>query len=115
MEGSTVVELEGEGGDLLLITKDGTAAIVGFRMDGRNVSGVKITKISNHPGPLVGGRATTAVPLGGKKLFVGCDEGDARILKWKRKGEKKKQIVLGLHEGLEPDRSALGLVEMGSM
>jgi cleavage and polyadenylation specificity factor subunit 1 len=101
LEGSEVVELEGEGGDLLLLTKDGTAAIVGFRMDGRNVSGVKITKIANHPGPLVGGRATTAVSLGGRKLFVGCDEGDARVLKWKRKGEKKKTIVPGLGDGLE--------------
>jgi len=103
LEGSTVVELEGEGGDLLLITKDGTSVIVGFRMDGRNVSGVKITKIANHPGPLVGGVATTAVALGGKRLFIGCDEGDARVLKWKRKGEKKrkKSIMPGLHEELE--------------
>ncbi|KAA8909184.1 CPSF A subunit region-domain-containing protein [Sphaerosporella brunnea] len=100
LEGSTVVELEGEGGDLLLITKDGTALIVGFRMDGRNVSGVKITKIASQPGSLVGGRATTAVSLGGKKLFVGCDEGDARVLKWKRKGEKKT-IKPGLSDGLE--------------
>ncbi|KAF8542072.1 CPSF A subunit region-domain-containing protein [Trichophaea hybrida] len=102
LEGSTVVELEGEGGDLLLVTMSGTAVIVGFRMDGRNVSGVKITKIANHPGPLVGGYATTAVALGGKRLFIGCDEGDARILKWKRKGEKKKKPIMpGLHEGLE--------------
>ena len=101
LEGSTVVELEGEGGDLLLVLKEGTAVIVGFRMDGRNVSGVKITKIANHPGPLVGGLATTAVSLGGRRLFVGCDEGDARILKWRRKGEKKKAIMPGLDEGLE--------------
>lgn len=103
LEGSTVVELEGEGGDLLLITKDGMAAIVGFRMDGRNVSGVKITKIANHPGPLVGGRATTAVALGDKRLFIGCDEGDARVLKWKRKGEKKKIIAPGIPDGLEDE------------
>jgi len=101
LEGSTAIELEGEGGDILLLTMDGTAVIVGFRMDGRNVSGVKITKIANHPGPLVGGLATTAVSLGRRRLFVGCDEGDARILKWRRKGEKKKAILPGLEEGLE--------------
>jgi cleavage and polyadenylation specificity factor subunit 1 len=104
LEGSTVVELDGEGGDLLLVTKDGTAVIVGFRMDGRNVSGVKIAKIANHPGPLVGGRVSTAVGLGGKRLFIGCDEGDARILKWKRKGDKKKPTIQGLQEaGLDDE------------
>jgi cleavage and polyadenylation specificity factor subunit 1 len=90
LEGSMVVELEGEGGDLLLLTRDGIAAIVGFRMDGRNVSGVSITTIAKHPGPLVGGLTTTAVSLGERRLFIGCDEGDARLLKWKRKGEKKQ-------------------------
>lgn len=89
LEGSTVVELEGEGGDMLLLPKDGSAAILGFKMDGRNVSGVKITRIANHPGALVGGVATSAIALGGKKILVSCAEGDTRIMKWKRVGEKK--------------------------
>ncbi|PWW76051.1 hypothetical protein C7212DRAFT_280229 [Tuber magnatum] len=90
LEGSQVVELEGEGGDMLLFTKRGEGVIVGFKMDGRNVSGVKITKLNNHPGSMVGGRVSTAVGLGGRRLFIGCIEGDARVLKWRRKGERKK-------------------------
>ncbi|RPA99318.1 hypothetical protein L873DRAFT_1684282 [Choiromyces venosus 120613-1] len=90
LEGSQAVELEGEEGDMLLLTKRGEGVIVGFKMDGRNVSGVKITKLTNHPGSIVGGRASTAIGLGGRRLFIGCIEGDARVLKWRRKGEKKK-------------------------
>lgn len=101
LEGSEVVELEGEAGDLLLLTKKGEGVIVGFKMDGRNVSGVKITRLACHPGPMVGGRVSTAVGLGGRRLFVGCIEGDARVLKWKRKGEKKKPGENAKEEVLE--------------
>lgn len=90
LEGSSVVELEGENGDILLITKKGEAIIIEFKTDGRNVSGVKINRLANHPTSLVGGRVSTLVALGSRRLFVGCTEGDARLLKWKRKGEKKK-------------------------
>ncbi|KAL7273267.1 mRNA cleavage and polyadenylation factor subunit [Rhizina undulata] len=90
LEGSVLVELEGEEGDLLLLTKKGEGVIVGFKMDGRSVSGVKVTPLSNHPESLIGGRATTVAALGSRRLFVGCLEGDARVLGWKRKGEKKK-------------------------
>ncbi|KAI5780511.1 CPSF A subunit region-domain-containing protein, partial [Geopyxis carbonaria] len=89
LEGAAVVELENENGDMLLIMKDGTAVIIGFRMDGRNVSGVRISKIANHAGPLVGGVVTSATLLGDKRLFISCSEGDARILRWKRMGAKK--------------------------
>lgn len=90
LEGSSVVELEGENGDILLVTKTGEAVIVGFKTDGRNVSGVNITRLANHPTSLVGGRVSALIALGSRRLFIGCTEGDARLLKWKRKGEKKK-------------------------
>jgi cleavage and polyadenylation specificity factor subunit 1 len=98
LEGSTLINLEGENGDLLLITKDGTGVIVSFKLDGRNVSGVKVSKMMNHPKSLVGGRATTAVALGGKKLFIGCSEGDGQVMKWRRKAEKRKVSIAGLED-----------------
>lgn len=90
LEGSTAVELVGENGDILLLTKKGEGLIIGFKTDGRNVSGVTITRLANHLGSLVGGRVNTIVPLAPRRLFVACPEGDARVLKWKRKGEKQK-------------------------
>lgn len=89
LEGSEVVELVGENGDILLLTKKGEGVIVGFKTDGRNVSGVTITRLVNHPTSMVGGRVDAIVPLAPRRLFVACPEGDARVLKWKRKGEKQ--------------------------
>ncbi|TGZ84791.1 hypothetical protein EX30DRAFT_356919 [Ascodesmis nigricans] len=101
LEGAQVVQLEGEGGDMLLIMKDGSAMIVGFKMDGRNVSGVKVTKMANHPGALVGGQVTSITSLGDKRLFVSCLEGDSRVIRWKRKGEKKKAPIRPTDAALE--------------
>lgn len=89
LEGSEIVELVGENGDILLLTKKGEGVIIGFKTDGRNVSGITITRLVNHPNSIVGGRVNTIVPLAPRRLFVACPEGDARVLKWKRKGEKQ--------------------------
>ncbi|KAI5780740.1 CPSF A subunit region-domain-containing protein [Peziza echinospora] len=92
LEGSLVEPLEGEQGDVLIVTKKGEGIIVGFKMDGRNVSGLTLTKVplnEKSPGALFGVWGSCLVSLGNRRLFLGSMTSDSRVIGWKRRGEKQ--------------------------
>ena len=92
LEGSLVEPLEGDGGDVLIVTKKGEALILSFKMDGRKVSGLRITKLSssekNHPS-IFGVWGSCMVSLGNRRLFVGSMTSDSKLIGWKHRGEKQ--------------------------
>lgn len=88
LEGSQMEMLDDEEGDMLMITKKGEAVLLQFKMDGRSVSGIVLTRVDQEG--LCGGSASCIVGLGNRKLFVGSMEGDSRVISWRRKGERVK-------------------------
>ncbi|RPA88221.1 hypothetical protein BJ508DRAFT_410087 [Ascobolus immersus RN42] len=88
LEGSHLEMLDDEEGDMLMITKKGEAILVQFKMDGRSVSGIVLTRVDQEG--VFGGRSSCMVGLGNRKLFVGSMEGDSRVISWRRKGERVK-------------------------
>lgn len=89
LEDAVVGILDEEEGDVLIITKRGDGLLLRFKMDGRSVSGLTLTKLGeeNLKGPFCGGRPSCLVPVGKRGLFVGSLEGDSKLLVWRRKGE----------------------------
>lgn len=93
LEGALVEPLEGEWGDVLIVTKKGETVILSFKMDGRNVSGLIVTKLSapenkDQP-PVFGVWGSCIVSLGNRRLFVGSCMSDSRLIGWKHRGEKQ--------------------------
>ena len=76
-------------GEMLIILKNGEFAILGFKRDGRSVSGLSLRLVSN-----LDGRTTIpAVPsclsnVGRGRIFIGSEEGDSVVLGWSRKLSK---------------------------
>ncbi|KAF8446478.1 CPSF A subunit region-domain-containing protein [Terfezia claveryi] len=93
LEGALVEPLEGERGDVLIITKKGETVILSFKMDGRNVSGLIVTKLAspdNKEQPSVFGVwGSCIVSLGSRRLFVGSMTSDSKLIGWKHRGEKQ--------------------------
>lgn len=92
LEGCQVEILDEDEGDLLIITKHGQGLLLRFKMDGRSVSSITLVKLGsdNIKGAFCGGRPSCLVSIGNRKLFSGSMEADARVLGWRRKGERIK-------------------------
>jgi cleavage and polyadenylation specificity factor subunit 1 len=85
LEGCTVEQLS-ENGDLLVVLASGELAILGFKLDGRSVSGINVHKVSPAQGGLVAPTGVTcASALGRSKVFLGSEDNDSVVLGWSRK------------------------------
>ena len=83
LEGATIEQLKGPGGELLLITSAGDLVIVGFKLDGRSVSGLNIHKIPDSSGgSILTASSSCASSLAPGRIFVGSRDKDAVILGW---------------------------------
>jgi len=93
LEGALVEPLEGENGDVLIITKKGETVILSFKMDGRNVSGLVVTKLASpddkEQPSVFGVWGSCVVSIGNRRLFVGSLTSDSRLIGWKHRGEKQ--------------------------
>ena len=89
LEGSLAESLEGEKGDVLIVTKKGEGVVVSFKMDGRNVSGLRVTKLPSGDTTVFGKWGSCLVSLGNRKLFLGSMTNDSRLIGWKHRGEKQ--------------------------
>ncbi|KAH0559977.1 hypothetical protein GP486_003507, partial [Trichoglossum hirsutum] len=86
LEGCMIEQLGAENGDMLIVLNTGELAILGFKMDGRSVSGLSVRRVApDHGGLLVQARASCAVNLGRGRIFVGSEDADSVILGWTRK------------------------------
>lgn len=101
LEGCRVEILSIEMGDLLLITKDGTLAVITFRIDGRTVSGIDIGLVSRDcGGELVKTAASCISKLNKSAFFVGSENSDSVVLGWTRKQTQEKRRKA---RALDPD------------
>ena len=99
LEGCTVEQLGADNGDLLVVLDTGELAVLGFRLDGRSVSGISVRRVAeDHGGLVVLSRASCAAALGRGRLFIGSEDSDSVVLGWARPSEriKRKRSEVGL-------------------
>ncbi|KAK5721024.1 mRNA cleavage and polyadenylation factor subunit [Elasticomyces elasticus] len=86
LEGCELGPLDLKTGELLLVLHDGSLAILGFRLAGRNVGGLTVTKVEKQHG----GSCHTCAPScvsaleGGGLLFIGTEDGNSSLLSWRK-------------------------------
>lgn len=85
LEGCVVEQLGSENGDMVLALSDGRLAVISFKLDGRSVSGISVSWVSEKAGGLIlKARPSCAAALGAGKFFFGSDEGDSLLIGWSR-------------------------------
>lgn len=111
LEGCTLEILSIELGDLLLITRDGTLAVVTFRIDGRTVSGIDIGLVNKEcGGEIIKTGASCISKLNKGAFFVGSENSDSVVLGWTRKQtQEKRRKARALDHELEIDVDDLDL------
>ncbi|KAK5171969.1 mRNA cleavage and polyadenylation factor subunit [Saxophila tyrrhenica] len=85
LEGCEVGKLDSKSGDLVVVLNDGTMAVLSFRLSGRNVAGLLVTRVTTENGGRLPEVAPSSVTLmNGNTLFVGSEDGDSFVLSWSR-------------------------------
>ncbi|KAL8852861.1 MAG: hypothetical protein Q9221_002237 [Calogaya cf. arnoldii] len=92
LEGCIIEQLGHDSSELLLMMNNGELAIVGFKIDGRSVSGLSIRRVPESNGglALLAGPSCASL-IGRGRMFVGSEEADSVILGWSRKLDKLKR------------------------
>ncbi|KAL8998200.1 MAG: hypothetical protein Q9169_002685 [Polycauliona sp. 2 TL-2023] len=92
LEGSIIEQLGHDSSELLLMMNNGELAIIGFKIDGRSVSGLSIRRVPESNGGLALLAGPSCASLVGRgRMFVGSEEADSIILGWSRKLDKMKR------------------------
>lgn len=83
LEGCITEQLGTLNGDLLLVTSLGELVIIGFKLDGRSVSGMNLYQIpASNGGSLLAAPASCASSVGPARIFIGSRDADATVLGW---------------------------------
>lgn len=70
-------------GDMLVVLKDGSLAILSFALSGRNATGLNIAKVSNENGGMcIKAAPSCAVSAERDQVFIGSEDGDSTLLRW---------------------------------
>ncbi|KAL8707272.1 MAG: hypothetical protein Q9225_007788, partial [Loekoesia sp. 1 TL-2023] len=86
LEGCLIEQLGLESSELLLILATGELAIVGFKIDGRSISGLTVRRIpEQNGGSILPAGPSCASLVGRGRMFVGSEDADSTILGWSRK------------------------------
>lgn len=89
LEGCMIEPLSVENGEMLIVLQTGELGIISFRMDGRSVSGLSISRVPKETGGLlISARASCASSLSGNCIFVGSENADSIVLGWSRKSKQ---------------------------
>ncbi|CAO1598257.1 mRNA cleavage and polyadenylation factor subunit [Xanthoria calcicola] len=92
LEGCVVEQLGHDGSELLLLMNNGELGIVGFKIDGRSVSGLSVRRVPESNGGLAFLAGPSCASLIGRgRMFVGSEEADSVVLGWSRKLDKLKR------------------------
>lgn len=104
LEGCIVEQLGHESSELLLILGNGELAIVGFKIDGRSVSGLTVRQVpEQNGGSLLLARPSSTSLVGRGRMFVGSEEADSVILGWSRRLDKLKRQRSSIDVGADDD------------
>lgn len=92
LEGCVIEQLGQDSSELLLMMNNGELAIIGFKIDGRSVSGLSIRQVSESNGgfALLAGPSCASL-IGRGRMFVGSEDADSVVLGWSRKLDKLKR------------------------
>ncbi|KAI4242948.1 MAG: hypothetical protein LQ352_007140 [Teloschistes flavicans] len=92
LEGAAIEPLGPDSSELLLIMATGELAIVGFKIDGRSVSGLTVRRVLEQNGgsTLLAGPSCASC-LGRGRMFVGSEDADSVVLGWSRRLDKMKR------------------------
>ncbi|KAI4250673.1 MAG: hypothetical protein L6R42_008683, partial [Xanthoria sp. 1 TBL-2021] len=92
LEGCVIEQLGHDSSELLLMMNNGELAIVGFKIDGRSVSGLSVRRVPESNGglALLAGPSCASL-IGRGRMFVGSEEADSVVLGWSRKLDKLKR------------------------
>lgn len=81
LEDCEVALLDDSNGDMLLLLKNGTSALLTFKLLGRSVAGLNVVPISAGA---VEASASCAASFGDQTVFIGSEDGDSVLLGWSR-------------------------------
>lgn len=92
LEGCVIEQLGHDSSELLMMMNDGELAIIGFKIDGRSVSGLSIRRVPEVNGglALLAGPACASL-IGRGRMFIGSEDADSVVLGWSRKLDKLKR------------------------
>ncbi|RMZ79436.1 hypothetical protein DV738_g3373, partial [Chaetothyriales sp. CBS 135597] len=94
LEGCRVEELGSATGDMLFILQTGELAVLAFRLDGRSVSGMTLTKLeSDGQETIIRGRSSCTASLGQGRVFIGSEETDSVLISTGKKPAQPKRLA----------------------
>ncbi len=92
LEGCQIEQFNASNGDMLIVLASGSLAVLGFRLDGRSVSGMSVRMLPQELGQtLFRSRASCIASLGSQRLFLGSDVADSVLLSTARKASQLKK------------------------
>ncbi|KAH9825753.1 mRNA cleavage [Teratosphaeria destructans] len=101
-----------ENGSALLVLNDGTLAVIGFKLLGRNVGGLTVTPVAAESGGMANGSAPSCITtLRDHNVFIGSEDGNSTLLGWTNDkstlGRKRSHAeMLGHHPNSAGDDDA---------
>ncbi|KAK5702243.1 mRNA cleavage and polyadenylation factor subunit [Elasticomyces elasticus] len=85
LEGCEIGPLDPKTGELVLVLHDGTLAVLGFKLAGRNVGGLTVTKVEKqHGGSMHASAPSCVAALEGGSLFIGSEDGNSSLISWRK-------------------------------
>ena len=92
LEGCVIEPFGTSNGELLLILNTGELAVLGFKQDGRTVSGLSLRRVApRNGGSVLCTAASCSASIGRGRIFIGSEDGDSIVLGWARRSTKTKQ------------------------
>lgn len=93
LEGCQIEQMGNAAGDMLIIFANAEVAVLSFRLDGRSVAGLTLTRVpAAYVENTIKGAATCMAFLGSGVLFVGSEVSDSVLLGTSRKAVQLKRI-----------------------
>jgi cleavage and polyadenylation specificity factor subunit 1 len=93
LEGCHLEQIGNAAGDMLIVLANADVAVLSFRLDGRSVAGLTLTRVpSAYVENIIKGSATCMASLGLGTLFVGSEVSDSVLLGTTRKVAQLKRI-----------------------
>lgn len=85
LENCQVESLDPDNGSLLIVPENGCLATLAFKLSGRSVAGLEVTRVNAEEGGfVVDSLPSSTATLQDGAVFVGSETGDSMLLKWSR-------------------------------
>nr|POE94812.1 protein cft1 [Quercus suber] len=92
LENCEIAVLDSATGDLLIVLDDGALATLTFKLLGRNVGGILVTRVDAECGGRLFGSGPSALTvMRNNSLFVGSEDGESALFAWNKKGSSSSR------------------------